>query len=80
MAHWKFIAGDRMPDVTHDTLVRHPATAIRDVTDFLGLAFEPAYLAFPSSRAPVKMASVWQVREAFDKRSSGRWRKYAFHP
>ncbi|MEH6411578.1 MAG: sulfotransferase [Hyphomonas sp.] len=79
MAHWKTIAGDRMLDVEYDTLVRNPETAIRNVTRFLGLPYEAACLNFQSSRAPVKTASVWQVREPLYQRSSGRWRNYESH-
>ncbi len=79
MAHWKTIAGDRMLDVEYDTLVRNPETAIRNVTTFLGLSFEAACLDFQTSPAPVKTASVWQVREPLYQRSSGRWRNYEPH-
>jgi len=79
MAHWKTTAGDRMLDVEYDTLVRNPETAIRNVATFLGLPFEAACLNFQTSRAPVKTASVWQVREPLYQRSSGRWRNYETH-
>jgi hypothetical protein len=68
-----------MLGVDYDTLVRNPETAIRDVTTFLDLPFEAACLNFQSSRAPVKTASVWQVREPLYQRSSGRWRNYESH-
>ena len=36
-------------------------------------------LDFHKAAAPVRTASVWQVREPLYQRSSGRWRNYAKH-
>lgn len=79
MAHWKSLAPDQMLDVPYDTLVNEPEQEVRRVLDFLGLPFEQACLEFHASSAPVKTASVWQVREPLYTRSSGRWRNYEKH-
>jgi len=79
MAHWKSIAPDRILDVSYDTLVTDPEAEIHRALGFIGLPYEPACLAFHTSSAPVKTASVWQVREPLYTRSSGRWRNYEKH-
>ena len=79
MRHWKALAPERILDVSYDALVGDAETEIRRALDFLGLPFEPACLDFHTSAAPVKTASVWQVREPLYTRSSGRWRNYEKH-
>ena len=79
MAHWKGVAPDNILDVDYDVLVQNPEAEIRKALDFLNLPFEPACLDFQNSDAPVKTASVWQVREPLYQRSSGRWRNYESH-
>ena len=79
MAHWKSLAPDQILDVPYDTLVNEPEQEVRNILDFLGLPFEQACLEFHASSAPVKTASVWQVREPLYTRSSGRWRNYEKH-
>ena len=79
MAHWKAIAPDRILDVDYDSMVQDPEAEIRKTLDFLNVPFEPACLDFQKSEAPVKTASVWQVREPLYQHSSGRWRNYESH-
>jgi Tfp pilus assembly protein PilF len=79
MAHWKTIVPDRIQDVSYDALVTDAEAEIRRALDFIGLPFEAACLDFHKSSAPVKTASVWQVREPLYTRSSGRWRNYEKH-
>jgi len=79
MAHWKRLAPDRVLDISYDALVAEAEPEIRKALDFLSLPFEAACLDFHTSAAPVKTASVWQVREPLYTTSSGRWRNYAPH-
>ena len=79
MAHWKALAPDRILDVSYDALVSDAEAEIGRALGFLGLPFEAACLDFHTSAAPVKTASVWQVREPLYTRSSGRWRNYESH-
>lgn len=79
MDHWKALAPDRILDISYDALVSGAEAEIRRALDFLGLPFEAACLDFHTSAAPVKTASVWQVREPLYTKSSGRWRNYAPH-
>lgn len=76
MAHWKLLAPERILDVSYDILVSDGEAEIRRVLDFLSLPFEASCLDFHTSAAPVKTASVWQVREPLYAHSSGRWRNY----
>jgi tetratricopeptide (TPR) repeat protein len=79
MAHWKTIAPAQILDVQYERLVQSPEIEIRRALDFLELGFEANCLEFHKSAAPVKTASVWQVREPFYTTSSGRWQNYQKH-
>jgi tetratricopeptide (TPR) repeat protein len=76
MAHWKALYPNDIFDVNYDELVREPKPVIERLLDFLGLEWEDAMLDFHRSAAPVKTASVWQVRQPLHPRSSGRWQNY----
>lgn len=78
MAHWTRLYPD-IHTVDYDALVADPGAEVKSLLDHLDLPFEAACLAFHESTAPVRTASVWQVREPFYKRSSGRWRNYERH-
>jgi tetratricopeptide (TPR) repeat protein len=77
MEHWKALYPEDIVDVDYDALVREPAPVIQRLLEFLQLDPEDDLLDFHRSRAPVRTASVWQVREPLHSRSSGRWRNYA---
>jgi tetratricopeptide (TPR) repeat protein len=77
MAHWKRLFGADIFDFNYDTFVVEPKTSAARLFEFLGLAWDDRYLAFPQSGRAVKTASVWQVREPLYSRSSGRSRHYA---
>jgi tetratricopeptide (TPR) repeat protein len=76
MAHWKSLYPNDIFDVDYDELVREPKPVIERLLAFLGLQWEDGLLDFHARDAPVKTASVWQVREPLHARSSGRWRNY----
>lgn len=76
MEHWKSLYPDDIIDVDYDELVREPAPELERLLDFLSLDWEDGLLEFHRTRAPVKTASVWQVRQPLHTRSSGRWRNY----
>jgi len=77
MAQWQARFGDNIVTVDYDELVRSPEPVVRGLLEFLGLEWDARCLAFQQSDSLVKTASVWQVREALHRRSSGRWRNYA---
>ncbi len=76
MAHWKALYPNDIFDVDYDELVRAPKAIIEPLLEFLGLEWEDKLLDFHRGRAPVKTASVWQVRQPLHARSSGRWKNY----
>ena len=76
MAHWKALYPNDIFDVDYDELVREPKPVIERLIDFLGLEWEHRLLDFHRGSAPVKTASVWQVRQPLHARSSGRWQNY----
>jgi len=76
MAHWKSLYPNDIFDVDYDELVREPKPVIERLLAFLGLEREDGLLDFHARVAPVKTASVWQVRQPLHARSSGRWRNY----
>jgi hypothetical protein len=78
MAHWKGLYPD-MFDLDYDALVVEPRPAIERLLGYCGLAWEDGVLDFHKAAAPVRTASVWQVREPLYQRSSGRWRNYERH-
>ena len=76
MAHWARLFPGDILTVKYEDVVAAPEAEVRRVLDFLGLPFEAGCLEFHRSTAPVRTASVWQVREALHDRSIGRWRHY----
>lgn len=78
MRHWKTLYPDIL-DLDYDALVVEPRPAIERLLAYCGLDWEAAVLDFHKAAAPVRTASVWQVREPLYQRSSGRWRHYERH-
>ncbi|TAJ60190.1 sulfotransferase [Brevundimonas sp.] len=78
MAHWKALYPDIL-DLDYDALVLEPRPAVERLLAWCGLDWEEAVLDFHKAAAPVRTASVWQVREPLYRRSSGRWRNYERH-
>lgn len=76
MAHWERLFPGDVLTVKYEDVIAAPEAQVRRVLDFLGLPFEAGCLEFHRSAAPVRTASVWQVREALHDRSIGRWRHY----
>jgi tetratricopeptide (TPR) repeat protein len=79
MAHWKSLYGADILDFDYDAVVREPRPAVENLLACCGLAWDENCLHFHRANNPVKTASVWQVREPFYQRSSGRWRFYERH-
>ncbi|MDP2765351.1 MAG: sulfotransferase [Brevundimonas sp.] len=78
MAHWKTLYPDIL-DLDYDAMVVEPRPAIERLLGYCGLDWEDGVLDFHKAAAPVRTASVWQVREPLYQRSSGRWRNYERH-
>lgn len=77
MAHWMTLYPDDILDVDYDELVREPKPVLERLLRFLALDWEDALFHFHRTRAPIKTASVWQVRQPLHTGSSGRWRNYS---
>ena len=77
MEQWKSLYPDDIIDVDYDQLVREPEPVLKPLLECLGLAWEEGMLEFHRTKAAVKTASVWQVRQPLHARSSGRWRHYS---
>jgi tetratricopeptide (TPR) repeat protein len=78
MAHWKTLYPDIF-DLDYDALVVEPRPVVESLLGYGGLDWEDGVLEFQRAAAPVRTASVWQVREPLYRRSSGRWRNYERH-
>jgi tetratricopeptide (TPR) repeat protein len=77
MDHWKRIYGDDIIDVHYDALVRDTRPVVAALLESLGLDWQDSCLTIPAMGRSIKTASVWQVREPLNLRSSGRARNYA---
>ena len=78
MRHWKALYPDIL-DLNYDAMVADPRPAVERLLAYCDLDWEEAVLDFHKAAAPVRTASVWQVREPLYQRSSGRWRNYETH-
>jgi tetratricopeptide (TPR) repeat protein len=78
MRHWKALYPEIL-DLSYDAMVADPRPTVEALLASCGLDWEEAVLDFHKAAAPVRTASVWQVREPLYQRSSGRWRNYETH-
>jgi len=80
VAHWSQVLPEHvMRTVDYEKLVSDLEGQTRSLLDFVGLAWEPACLAFHRSKHPARTASVAQVRRPLYQSSIGRWRRYERH-
>ena len=79
MAHWAALYPHDIFNLDYDALVANPQPVIERLLAFCGLSWDDDCLTPHRATGVVKTASVWQVREPFYSRSSGRWRNYATH-
>jgi tetratricopeptide (TPR) repeat protein len=76
LAHWRRIRPLVWLDVCYEDLVRDLEGQARRLIHYLGLEWDPACLAFHTTRRVVRTASMTQVREPINPDSVGRWRDY----
>jgi tetratricopeptide (TPR) repeat protein len=74
--HWALTLPGRVMRLDYESLVADLEGQSRRLIDFVGLAWEPACLAFHLTQRTVNTASQWQVRQPLYSRSVGRWRRY----
>ncbi len=75
-AHFDAVLPGRVHRVIHEQLIEDPEGEIERLLDYLGLAFEPACLAFHETRRAVRTASSEQVRRPLNREGVGQWRNY----
>ncbi len=80
---WMNLCRELLPnpilEVRYEDLVAQPEVELRRIFAFLGLAYEPACLAFHERTGSVHTASFHQVRTPLYRSSIGRWRRFADH-
>lgn len=77
MDHWRSVAGDRMLDVTYESLVTNPDFELARILEFCSLDPAPITQLPETSGAMVATASSVQVRQPIHQRSVGGWKRYA---
>ncbi|MGZ8998703.1 MAG: sulfotransferase, partial [Allosphingosinicella sp.] len=75
-AHIDAVLPGRVHRVIHERLIDDPGGEIERLLDYLGLAFEPACLAFHETKRAVRTASSEQVRRPINRDGVGQWRNY----
>jgi len=76
MAHLDRVLPGRVHRVVHERLLDDPEGEVRALLAYLGLAFDPACLAFHENRRAVRTASSEQVRRPLNREGQGQWRPY----
>jgi len=74
--HIDHVLPGRVHRVIHERLIEDPEGEIGRLLDYLGLAFEPACLAFHETKRAVRTASSEQVRRPINREGVGQWRNY----
>lgn len=77
--HWLSVIPNPVLTVRYEGLVEDLGARSREMTDFLGLAWEPQMLDFHRLERRVETASGWQVRQPLYQSSVGRWKRYEAH-
>jgi hypothetical protein len=76
MEHWRAVLSVEWLDVDYEETVTDLEGVARRLVARCGLEWEPACLAFHEGKAPVRTASVSQVRQPIYTRSVARWKHY----
>lgn len=76
MAHWRQAYPGRILDVDYSRLTRDTETVLREVSEFSGLAFEPAMLSLQERKRGVATASAVQVRGQVVALEKPKWAPY----
>ncbi|HEX5181727.1 MAG TPA: sulfotransferase [Allosphingosinicella sp.] len=75
-AHFDSVQPGHVVRIVHERLVDDPEVGIRHLLAALGLAFDPACLAFHETKRAVRTASSEQVRRPINRDGIGQWRPY----
>jgi len=74
MDHWAEVLPQKVIEVKYEALVEYTEITVRNILDFIGVAFEPACLEFYKNKRAVRTASSEQVRQPIYTKSLGAWR------
>lgn len=76
ISHWRETLGDRLVEVSYESMVSNQEAETRRLLEELRLGFEEACLHFEKNVTPSNTASTVQVREKAHTRSVRRWTRY----
>lgn len=76
MDHWRSLMGERIIDVSYETLVGDPEPVLRRVVEAVGLPWEEGLLDRGADEGGIRTASVWQARQPVHGQSVARWQRY----
>ena len=76
MKHWHDVMPGTIYDVSYESLTHHPEQEIRKLLVACDLEFQERCLSFQKSKAVVKTASAFQVRQPMYTKSVGLWKQY----
>jgi tetratricopeptide (TPR) repeat protein len=76
MRHFDAVLPGYVHRVIHEDLVEDPEREVRRLLDFLGLAFDPACLAFHDNPRAVRTASSEQVRRPISRDGLEQWKPF----
>jgi len=77
MDHWRSsLPANVILDVPYEGLVHDQEVWSRRMLEFIGLPWDPRCMDFHRTERTVITASKWQVRQALQHSSIGRWRNY----
>jgi len=78
-AHWTALLPGSILTVPYEGLVEAPGDWLPRILEHVGLAMEPATLAFQKTRRPIQTASVSQVRKPLYNSAVAGWKRYERH-
>jgi len=79
MSHWREYFPDRILDVDYHELTREPEQTTQQITNFIGITFEPQMLALNSRTNAVATASSVILRDGIRVDRGRVWEPYAKH-
>jgi hypothetical protein len=75
--HWvNVIPADRLHILPYEDLVQDREATIRNVIEFLELAWDAGCMEHHHNPSPITTPSQWQARQKIYKTSVGRWKNY----
>jgi len=76
MQHWHEAMPGKIYDVSYESLTHNPEQEIRKLLSACDLEFQESCMNFQKSKAVVKTASAYQVRQPMYTKSVGLWAQY----